>query len=140
MVAQEELLKQLINLQKETLRWMRFQSLPALRKTLLETLDSEQKKQIYELTDGVSVSRTVAGIAKVSSVTVINYWNEWARLGILEKEGTGRSTTFKKMVSLPGLGIPVTLPATLVMGDTMQTATESENVEGEQNATNGRTD
>jgi hypothetical protein len=137
MEMKEDPLQQLINLQKETLRWIRFQSLPSLKMTLEKILNTDKKKQIYELTDGKNSSRVIETIVKVDHTTVVDYWNEWTVQGILEKEGAGgRSTTFHKIISLPSIGIPVVLPT---IGNATNPAAQDvkANINGDTNGTTG---
>ncbi len=91
---------------EEILKWTRFNAMQ-LRAILLEELDTDEKKLIYENSDGERSTREIGRMAKTSHATVQNYWKEWAAMGIVEateKYGGGR---FKKLCSLVELGIVI---------------------------------
>jgi transposase len=68
---------------KEILKWTKFEGMQKVKQVLESTLDNDDKKLIYDLSDGRSSSK-IARIAGVSGQTVRNYWKEWAVLGIVE--------------------------------------------------------
>ncbi len=100
--------KELINLLSEILKWTRFIGKQQLKALLLDSLTEDVEKVVYELSDGKSL-REIERICKengysVSHVTIGNYWEKWAPVGIVEpsKKFKGR---FERIVSLKEVGI-----------------------------------
>ena len=100
--------KELINLLSEILKWTRFIGKQQLKALLLDNLTEDVEKVVYELSDGKSL-REIERICKengysVSHVTIGNYWEKWAPVGIVEpsKKFKGR---FERIVSLKEVGI-----------------------------------
>lgn len=94
-----------IRLLKEILKWTRFSAMPGVQVALNDTLDSEQKKLIYDLSNGQRGSVEIAQAAKVSDWTVRNYWRIWASKGLVEPLKAGRGDRFKASFSLEDFGI-----------------------------------
>lgn len=93
------------NILKEILKWTKFEGMQKVKQVLESTLDNDDKKLIYELSDGRS-SSAIARIAGVSGQTVLNYWKKWVVLGIVEihPEHTRR---YQRIFSLKEVGIEV---------------------------------
>lgn len=90
---------------KEILRWMKFQSYPQVKRIIEETLDTPVKKKIYELANGQNSLRKAAELAGgIDFKRVHRCWEEWARLGIIEKT-EGAQPKFVKIISLAELGL-----------------------------------
>ena len=77
-----------------------------IRNRLITILDSEDKKRVFEATEGNNGTRQIESITGVSKDTVSNWWDKWQREGIVEesKEVRGRRC---KIVSLGEFGIEV---------------------------------
>lgn len=94
---------------KEILKWTKFEGMQKVKQVLESTLDNDDKKLIYDLSDGRSSSK-IARIAGVSGQTVRNYWKEWAVLGIVEfhpehKKRYHRIFSFKEVgIEIPEVG------------------------------------
>lgn len=96
----KEILKEL----KEQNKWLRFLAFSSLKSILISSLETNEQKQIYQLSDGKNSTNEISkklqkeGI-KVSHMTVYNYWKRWNALGIVEpsEKYSGR---FQKIVNL----------------------------------------
>ena len=86
---------------RDILKWQRLQGIKSLKEILPSVLDSEEKKFIYENTDGLKTARDLEKVSSVNKSTVSNWWKEWYSHGILEKEGN----KYNKIISLKELGI-----------------------------------
>lgn len=98
----------LIDLLSEILKWTKFIGKQQLRTLLLNTLQDDVEKIIYELSDGKSL-REIASISKangysVGKDTINNYWNKWAPLGIVEPSSRFKGR-YERIVSLKEVGI-----------------------------------
>lgn len=78
----------------------------SIRNRLIAILDSDDKKRVFEATDGKSRVRDIQSATGVNKAMVSNWWNEWQKEGIVEecKEARGRR---RKLLSLSDFGIEV---------------------------------
>ena len=97
---------ELLTVQKETLRWIKFSAVPQLKRTLETVLTSDLDKQIFELSDGQNSSRSIAGALGVTKTPVIAKWTKWAQLGIVERLPSGQC---RRLCSLGDVGIEVSI-------------------------------
>ena len=102
MVNEENEIKDIL---REILKWTKFQGWQKVKDVLETVLDNDQKKLIFELSDGKS-SREIAGIVKLSDQTIRNYWKDWSVVGMVESY-PGYKKRFQRVLSLKELGIPV---------------------------------
>lgn len=81
-------------------------SYDSIRHRLIATLDSDDKKRVFEATDGKTSLRDIQSKTGVSKDTVSDWWNEWEEQGIAEesKEARGRRC---KLLSLSDFGIEI---------------------------------
>jgi biotin operon repressor len=89
---------------KEVLNWLKVGSIPQLRLTLTQELDSEVKKRVYELTDGMKSQNEIEAATKVSRRMVSYYWQKWYGMGIVV-DSEKRKGRMQKIVSLDQVGI-----------------------------------
>lgn len=77
-----------------------------IRNRLITILDSDDKKRVFQATDGTNSTRQIESITGVSKDTVSNWWDEWEKEGVVEesKDVRGRRC---KIVSLGDFGIEV---------------------------------
>ena len=87
----------------EILKWQRLQGLNTLQAVVPKLLDSEEKKIVYEMTDGKNGIKEVQARIKVATGTVHKWWNQWLASGIITKDGV----KYSKIVSLKELGIEI---------------------------------
>ena len=90
---------------KEILKWTKFEGMQKVKQLLETTLDSDDKKLIYELSDGRSSPR-IAETVGVAGPTVRDYWKDWAVLGIVEIHPDYKRR-YRRIFSLKEVGIEV---------------------------------
>ena len=90
---------------KEILKWTKFEGMQKVKQVLEDTLDNDDKKLIYELSDG-RPSPKIARTVRVSDQTVRNYWKAWAVLGIVEIHPDYKKRC-RRVFSLEDFGIEV---------------------------------
>jgi len=98
---------ELVSLLKEQLKWSRLTAMQAVKDTLVSALDTDQKKIVYNLSDGLRSTREIAGIAVVNEKTVRNHWSSWNKVGIVEPLKAGTGERFKKSFHLEDFGIEI---------------------------------
>ena len=91
---------------RDILKWQGFQGTKILRDIIPSILDSEEKKLVYEHTDGQKTARDLLNIANIGLGTLSRWWNDWHSQGILEKKGK----KYQKIISLKELGIEIPVP------------------------------
>jgi len=91
----------------EILKWIRFSGAKEVKTVLTSSLDTDQKKLVYYLSDGRNGSVEIANQSGVSDFTVRNYWKQWSKLGIVEAMKVGRGDRYKKSFDLEDFGIDV---------------------------------
>jgi hypothetical protein len=99
--------KEQTSLLREILKWIRFMGMREVKNTLLNALDTEQKRLVYHLSDG---SRGVIEIAKLvglGKTTVFDMWQTWLRLGLGESIPVKGGSRFKRSFDLEDFGIEV---------------------------------
>ena len=95
------------DLLREILKWIRFAGMKGVKEQLEATLETDQKKSVYQLSDG---SKTVADINKITGVStgaISGYWKKWVRLGLGEKIAVKGGDRFKQAFDLEDFGIEV---------------------------------
>lgn len=93
------------NILKEILKWTKFQGMQKIKQVLETALNTDTKKLVYELSDGIS-SPKIAKIAGADSSTVRDYWRDWAILGIVEIHPEYKRR-YRRIFSLKEVGIEV---------------------------------
>lgn len=91
---------------REILKWIKFDGMQKVKNTLIDVLQKDVEKTIYEASDGKS-SIDIAKVAGVSHQTVVNYWKKWARIGLVEAERAQGGTRYRRVFSLEDFGIEV---------------------------------
>ena len=83
---------ELIEVMREILKWTKFAGAREVRNILTATLDTEQKRLIYNSSDGNKGSVEIAKTAGVGDSTIRRYWESWARRGAQPASpGNGRA-------------------------------------------------
>lgn len=103
-----------IGILREILKWIKFAGAKEVKNVLLTTLDTEQKRLIYHLSDGNRGTLEIAKVAGTSDTTVRRYWASWARQGIVESLKVRGGERYKKSFELEDFGIEVPQPKTVV--------------------------
>jgi hypothetical protein len=91
----------------EIVKWIKFAGAKEVREVLASTLDTDQKRLIYHLSEGNRGSIEIANLAKTSDRTVRRFWESWCRLGIVDPIGVRGGVRFKKSFELEDFGIRV---------------------------------
>lgn len=102
---------ELLELTRELVKWSKFAGKQELKKMLVENLQKESDKLVYEYSDGERSSRDIEKATGVGRASIQRCWDRWFKLGILEesKEYKGR---MMHICSLEELGIePPSVPA-----------------------------
>lgn len=100
----EDKLSELIEIQRDMLRWIRFTSIPQLKRTLETVLATDLDKRAFEMTDGVATTRAIAGALNLGKTTVGSKWAKWTQIGIVERLASGQC---RRICSLAEVGIEV---------------------------------
>lgn len=98
---------QIVDLLKEILKWIRFSNIREVRTVLMSILNTEQKRLIYELSDGKRGSIEIGKTTKVGASTVRRYWQSWARLGIMEPVKVRGGLRYKRTFELEDFGFTI---------------------------------
>jgi len=96
--------ERIIQLLEEILKWIRIQGIQNVKGILNDILRKDIEKLIYNNSDG-RTSREIAKTVGVSHATVVNYWNRWAKYGLVEEIRAQGGTRYKRVFSLLDLGI-----------------------------------
>jgi DNA-binding HxlR family transcriptional regulator len=92
-------------------RWVKIlgiqEAKPILQDVLSSDYEEEQWKRrvIYHLTDGSHSTRDIADVVDVSHRTVSRRQNEWADLGLVERES--KQSPYQHTISLKEAGLDV---------------------------------
>ena len=98
-------LGELIDICKEILLWVKFSNIGKVKEVLETILDDDQKKLVYDLSDGENGTVTIGNMSGVSQGTVSNWWTSWKKLGIGESISVSGGTRFKRLFDLRDFGI-----------------------------------
>jgi len=91
----------------EILKWIRFAGSKEVREVLAVTLDTEQKRLIYHLSDGSKGSIEIATLSGISDSTVRRYWESWARQGLMDPVRVRGGERYRKSFELEDFGVRV---------------------------------
>ena len=96
---------------REILKWIRFAGIKEVKDVLTSALDTDQKKIVYQHSDG---SRGIAEIGKAAGIsstsTISRYWKSWSRLGLGDYVAVKGGDRFKRAFDLEDVGIEVPPP------------------------------
>jgi hypothetical protein len=91
----------------EILKWIKFAGSKEVREVLSTTLDTDQKRLIYYLSDGSRGTIEIANLSRTSDRTVRRFWETWARQGIVDPLKVRGGERYKKSFDLEDFGIRV---------------------------------
>jgi hypothetical protein len=94
-----------IELLKEILKWIKFAGMKGVKDQLEVTLETDQKKSVYQLSDGTKTGTDINKITGASTGAISGYWRKWARLGLGEKIAVKGGDRFKRAFDLEDFGI-----------------------------------
>lgn len=101
-----ELERKVVDVLTELLAWTKLEARPRVAARLSEILDSNEKKLVYEYSDGTRGVREISERIGVDKNTVSTWWKEWDGLGVME-QATSRRGRRQRLVSLEDVGIEV---------------------------------
>lgn len=68
----------------EILTWLKISGTDKVKTLLQNTLDTSEKRLVYQQSDGKTV-REINAVCGVGASTVSNYWKKWYKLGLMKK-------------------------------------------------------
>lgn len=77
-------IKELVKVNKDILKWIKFSNLGKVKEILETVLDSDEKKIAYQMSDGITRSGAIADIITPHQTTIADWWRIWYKLGIAE--------------------------------------------------------
>lgn len=93
---------------KEILKWIKFAGMKEVKEVLNSALDSDQKKLVYQLSDGSKGMIEVGKATGISSTaTISKYWKSWLKLGLGENVSVKGGERFRRAFDLEDFGIEV---------------------------------
>ncbi len=93
---------------REILKWIKFAGMKEVKTTLVNALDTEQKRLVYHLSDGTRGTVETAKLAGIgSNQTVFAMWQTWLRLDLGESIPVKGGSRFKRSFDLEDFGIEV---------------------------------
>lgn len=113
------------NILREILKWTKFQGMQKVKQVLETILDTDTKKLVYELSNGIS-SPKIAKVVGVDQTTIRDYWKDWAVLGTVEVHPDYKKR-YRRVFSLEEVGIKV--PEVKENAETKEEAAEGEESE-----------
>lgn len=93
---------------REILKWVKFAGIKEVKAILISSLDTEQKKIAYHLSDGTRGTVEVAKTANFGSTkTIFDMWQAWLKQGLGESIPVKGGSRFKRSFDLEDFGIAV---------------------------------
>jgi hypothetical protein len=96
-----------VKLLREILKWTKFSGRKGVKEALDSAVNTDQKKIVYQLSDGSKPSLEIGRIAKCSDQTVRNYWKVWLKLALGDTVSVRGGDRFKRSFDLEDFGIEV---------------------------------
>ena len=104
---------------KEILKWVKFTGMKEVRGILTTTLNDEQKRNVYQLSDGTKGIVEIGQIVGIKGTTnIFNLWKQWTKMGLGESVPVKGGSRFKRSFDLEDFGIEVSLKATKEKAET----------------------
>jgi len=98
--------KDYLHLLQKLVSYTKLANYESIRNWLITILDSDDKKRVFEATDGDNSTRDIASTTGVGKDTISNWWDEWGKQGIVEESEKVRGRR-RRSVSLSEFGIEV---------------------------------
>jgi hypothetical protein len=93
---------------REILKWIKFAGMKEVKTILIASLDTEQKKLAYHLSDGTRGTMEIAKMADVkSNKTIFDMWQAWLKQGLGESIPVKGGLRFKRSFDLEDFGIQI---------------------------------
>lgn len=96
-----------ISLLKEILKWIKLAGMKEVKAVLTSELDTDQKKQVYQLSDGTKSNAEINQATGVSAGSISGDWKKWTKLAIGEKKPIAGGDRFVKAFDLEDFGIVI---------------------------------
>jgi hypothetical protein len=96
-----------VKILREILKWTKFSGMKGVREVLDSAVNTDQKKIIYQLSDGSKPSLEIGRLAKCSDQTVRNYWKVWLKQALGDTVSVRGGDRFKRGFDLEDFGIEV---------------------------------
>jgi len=92
----------------EILKWTKFAGMKGVRDALNAALDAEQKRIVYQMSDGtIGMVEVGKGAGIASTSTISRYWGAWSKQGFGEFVAVQKGNRFKRTFDLEEVGIEV---------------------------------
>ena len=92
---------------KEILKWTKFAGMKSVKDALISVLNTDEKKQVYQLSDGINTNAQINKTTGVSAGSISGYWKKWAKLGLGERTSVAGGDRFVRSFDLEDFDIPV---------------------------------
>jgi hypothetical protein len=77
-----------------------------IKNRLIQILNSDDKKRVFEATDGKNSTREIEAMTGVNKDVISNWWNQWQKEGIVEESQEWRGRR-RRVLSLADFGIDI---------------------------------
>jgi hypothetical protein len=93
---------------REILKWIKFAGMKEVKNTLIDALDTDAKKLVYQKSDGTKGTVKLAKLAGYrSNKTVDDLWDAWFKLSLGENIPVRGGSRFKRSFDLEDFGIEI---------------------------------
>lgn len=92
---------------REILKWIKFAGMKEVKEVLVSELDTDQKKQVYQLSDGNKTNAEINKATGASAGAISGYWKKWVKQGLGEKISVKGGDRFVRAFDLEDFGINV---------------------------------
>ena len=92
---------------REILKWIRISGMKEVKEALTSELDTDQKKLVYQLSDGSKTRAEINVATEVSTGAISGYWKKWANQGLGERTSVRGGERFIRAFDLEDFGISV---------------------------------
>lgn len=91
----------------EILKWVKFAGIKEVKEVLVSELDTDQKKQVYHLSNGNRTNAEIKKATGVSAGAISGYWKKWVKQGLGEKTSVRGGERFVRAFDLEDFGISI---------------------------------
>jgi len=106
----------IIELLEEMVKWTRFSSMPGVKQVLMDVLNDDERKMVYQFSDGRG-SEEVAKLTGVGASTIPRWWKIWIKAGISEAVSVKGGERAKRLFSLEDFGIDIPKPKQAIVSE-----------------------
>ena len=98
---------EVILLLREILKWTRFAGLKGIKEQIEVSVETDQKKRVYQLSDGKNSINEINKLTGASTGAISGYWKKWVKQGLGETIAVAGGDRFVRAFDLEDLGIEV---------------------------------